>query len=444
MRRRQVLAAVAGTGTVTLAGCLEDECPPRADAEPLPAGWPMAGFDAANASIGADDEPSSAVNDDNGDGDSLEPDDIEHWHVELWEQADDGINGGTSAPVVDGERVYVSYGLPGGWNRESDGGVLLALEESTGELEWEYTLAERAGGAPVRVGDGVLVGSADGTLARLEAETGEPEWTTDLGDAVRTPAVADGWCYVQTDDGRVHAIDAATGERCWDARAGGLRERVGFGDEYEATGRPAISDDAVVVTTGVDDGSRSSGLVRALERDTGEERWTMDLEGRSTPRSPVIGDGVVYAVGDERLHAVNLADGTREWTFATGYTTSAPAVDDNTVYVAAKNVYAIDSESEQHRWRHVNLASESTSLQGPDRVPITTTPAVAGDLVAVGFGALERASGEHLWGEVGNHEESAYFSPGTRTFGPAMAGHAIANGALYASTREGRIAKVAP
>lgn len=446
MQRRQVLAAVAGASTASIAGCLEDECPPRADAESLPAGWPTPGFDAANASIGVDDELSS----DDGhqatdsDDDSLESDELERWHVELWDRADDGIVGATSAPVVDDERVYVSYGLPSNWNRDTDGGVLFALEAETGDVDWEYSLAERAGGAPVRVGDGVLVGSGDGMLARLEAESGDIEWTTDLGDAVRTPAVADGWCYVQTDDGRVHAVDATTGERCWESRAGGLLERVGFGDEYDAAGRPAVANDTVVVTTGIDDDSSASGLVRALKRDSGEERWTMDLEGRQTPRSPVVADGVVYAAADEHLHAVALADGKREWTFATGHTTSAPAVAGDTVYIAAKNVYAVNRETGRERWRHVNRASESRSVRGSDRVPMTTTPAVAGDIVGVGFGALERDSGAHLWGEVGNHAESAYFSPATRLDHRAVGGHAIANGALYATTTDGRIATVKP
>ncbi|WP_049928951.1 outer membrane protein assembly factor BamB family protein [Halopiger goleimassiliensis] len=435
MRRRQVLAAVGGTGIGGIAGCLEDECPPRASPETPPDGWPVPGSNPGNTSVVPDGLPAP---DDGSPG-------RERWHLEGWDVTD--AVGAASAPVVDDEFVYLAYGLPSGWYRDDEeDGALVVVDESTGELEWEYPLGERASGAPALVGESVLIGDADGMLARLERASGTVEWERDLGAAVRTPAVADGWCYVQCDDGRVHAIDVETGERCWDADPRGLLERLGWGDDYETTGRPAVADGTVVVTTGVSRDSRTTGLVRALDRTSGERRWSQDLEGRLSgpPRSPAVADGNVYVTGRERLEAYALADGEREWTFTTGYTTSAPAVGEDVVYCCAKNVYAIDRDDGTERWRHVNLAPESSTIGGSERVPLTAQPAVAGGFVAVGFGALERTSGEHLWGEVGNEPESDYFHAGTSRFGEAMAGHAIANGALYAATSEGRVAKVVP
>lgn len=443
MRRRKVLAAVGGTGVGTLAGCLagrfEDECPPRSDAETPPDGWPMPGGDPGNTAVSTDGGPRTARNGET----SLETSAIEQWRVSAWDAADDDVSGAASAPVVDGERVYLAYGLPRNWTRSVDVGTLLALEEATGTVDWQYTLSGGASGAPVLLGESVLVGNADGTLARLDA-SGDREWEVDLGAAVRTPAVANGWCYVQCDDGRVHAIDAASGERCWDARPGGFRERLGFGEEYETRGRPAVTDGTVVVTTGIAD--RSSGVVRALERTTGAQRWSFELEATyRPPRSPVVSDGIVYAAAAGRLHAVTLADGEREWTFGTGVDeTSAPAVGENTVYCSANNVYAIDRETGAERWRHVTLAPDTSSIGGPEWVPLTGTPSVTDDLVAVGFGALDRETGEPLWGEVGNEAESEYFHRGFPRPRGTMAGQAIANGALYASTIEGLVAKVKP
>ena len=440
MERRQVLAATTGAGLAGLAGCsaFDDECPARTDAETPPDGWPVPGYDAANAAVGPGAVASA---DDIAEGDRpLEADSIERWRFEVWEEVD--TEGIASEPIVDAARLYLAFGRPS--PGAETGGTLLAIDESTGELDWEYAFSPDASGAPALVGDGVLVGDADGTLRRLERDTGALDWETDLDGAVRTPVVTDGWCYVQCRDGRVHAVDVETGDRCWTARAGDLRERVGFGDDFEAEGRPAVTDDAVVVTTGIED--ERTTLLRVLERESGEERWKLEVDdGNEAPRSPVVSDDIVFVAVSGGLFAYDM-EGNREWSFATGFDrTSAPAVDESTgsVYLAAKNVYALDRETGEERWRHVNLGPDGYEMEG-GRVALTATPAVVDDVVAVGFGALGRDDGDHLWGDVGNDAETDYFSGGVRGSPVPNDGPAIANGALYATTTFGRVAKVEP
>jgi outer membrane protein assembly factor BamB len=436
MQRRHVLAAVCGAGTAGVAGCLGEECPPRTDAEPPPEGWPMPGFDAANTGLDADGDPPS-------------DDPTERWRFDAWEHGNH--EGAVSAPVVDDERVYVTYGLSAPDDRfppeQDDEGTVFALEEATGELEWEHPLSDPSG-APALVGDGLVVGDGDGTLARLERRGGDVVWETDLGAAVRTPAVADGWCYVQTDDGRVFAVDVETGEQCWDDRQEGFRDRLGLGDEYRATGRPAVTDDTVVVLTGsYDDSTPWAVLVRGLDRESGSERWAIELENRvwsGTFPSPAVADGTVYVAVPGELQARSVEDGNREWTFATGVdATSSPTVGEDAVYLGAKNVYAVDRDTGEERWRHVNLApDDDESSSGTDRTTITGAPVVVGDRVLVGFGALDRERGDHRWGEVGDDEESDFFDGSG--FGRELPtdGQAVANGALYATTRWGRLAKL--
>lgn len=397
----------------------------------------MPGFDAANTGLDADGDPPS-------------DDPTERWRFDAWEHGDH--EGAASAPVVDGERVYLAYGLSTtdyrGPPSQDDGGAVLALAEATGELEWEHPLSDPSG-APALVGDGLVVGDGDGTLTRLERRGGDPVWETDLGAAVRTPAIADGWCYVQTDDGRVFAVDVETGERCWDDRQEGFRDRLGLGDEYRATGRPAVDDETVVVLTGSsdDDSPPRAVLVRGLDREFGSERWAIELDDRvwsGTFPSPAVAEGTVYVAVPGELQARSIEDGSREWTFATGVdATSSPTVGEDAVYLGAKNVYAVDRNTGEERWRHVNLApDDSESPSGTDRTPITGAPVVVGDRVLVGFGALDRERGDHRWGEVGDDEESDYFEGGG--FGRELPsdGQAVANGALYATTRWGRLAKL--
>ncbi|WP_207586439.1 PQQ-binding-like beta-propeller repeat protein [Halomontanus rarus] len=433
MRRRTLLAAASGAALGGLAGCLSDSCPPRSDPTEPPDGWPMAGFDAANTGRAGSIAPPPAS----------EP--VWQFHTD-----DDDARGAASTPVVDDERVFVVTGLPARF--AEDGGRLYALERATGEVDWDYELPGGAGGGPALVGDAVLVGSGDGTLLALERATGDVHWRTDLGGAVRTPAIADGWCYVQTDTGRVSAVDVETGEGCWDARIAGALDRLGFGSDYHAEGRPAVTEDTVYVTTGEredDESSTDRAIVRALERESGDERWAKTFPSRRLPRSPVVADGVVSVAVEDRVVALadgetgNAEPGEKLWTFVTGYReTSAPAIVGDTAYISAKNVYAIDLETGRERWRHVNEAPAHRVLRsGGDRVGMTGHPIVGEDAVYVGAGALDRETGDRRWGEVGNREDSDFFS-GVSTEAVSSGGVAITDDALYVSTTHGIVTKV--
>src|SRR5690606_34924423 len=99
------------------------------------------------------------------------------------------------------------------------------------------------------------------------------------------------------------------------------------------------------------------GIVYALDRRTGEERWRQEFHGErhvgavgfgwSEPRdrftvdecdfflsSAVIGDGVLYyGCGNGNLYALELVTGAKRWHFATKDAIhSAPALADGKVY----------------------------------------------------------------------------------------------------------------
>ena len=62
----------------------------------------------------------------------------------------------------------------------------------------------------------VYVGSDNGKVYALDAATGHSRWTYATGSNVESgPAVAGGTVYVSSDDGNVYALDAATGHPRW-------------------------------------------------------------------------------------------------------------------------------------------------------------------------------------------------------------------------------------
>ena len=74
--------------------------------------------------------------------------------------------------------------------------------------QWTYETGDAVDSSPA-VGDGVVfVGSNDNKLHAVNATTGEPKWTYETGGAVASPAVAGGVVFVVGggSGGTLHAV----------------------------------------------------------------------------------------------------------------------------------------------------------------------------------------------------------------------------------------------
>ena len=221
-----------------------------------------------------------------------------------------------STPAVAGGVVYVvSYD-----------GRLYALDAATGDRRWAFrTQGERAFEAkglhgmqpagqtffdpydvflssPAVVDGVVYFGSGDGRVYAVDAATGAERWHAQTGDVVHaSPAVADATVYVGSWDGDFYALDAASGALRWRFQAGRddvLHNQVGF------------QSSAAVVGGVVYVGCRDSKLY-ALDAATGQERWRYDNEGSWVVGSPAVANGrVVFATSDSRkFHVLDAATG---------------------------------------------------------------------------------------------------------------------------------------
>jgi len=199
-------------------------------------------------------------------------------------------SGDTGYASLDTERLMAADAEPGNWYTngrdfgESYYSPLTQINRDTvGRLgfAWEYRLGTRRGleATPIVI-DGVMYTSGPyGKTYALDARNGDPLWTFDpqvdgqtnrrvCCDAVnRGVAVWNGKVYVAALDGRLFALDAATGEVAWQV------ETIADDDRgTTSTGAPAIAGGVVVIgNSGADLDAR--GYVSAYDLESGEFSW---------------------------------------------------------------------------------------------------------------------------------------------------------------------------
>ena len=278
-----------------------------------------------------------------------------------------------------------------------------AMGEAFGGQRWRVQT-----GGPVRstaavVGGVVYVGSGDGCMYALDARTGERQWRFDAGSPIHSsPAVANGHVFFEAFDGSIVSVDASSGTLAWRVHTGPdlpLAWGHESGDLYASS--PAIAGNALVIGAG-------DGKVRAIELATGTVRWTFATEGR-VRSSPAVDNGVVYVGSmDGSLYALALNDGSLKWRFDThgrgldsghfGYDRrtiqSSPAITGNLVVFGSRDgfLYAVDRSSGKQRWRFDHQISW-----------VNVSPAVHQGAIYCGtsdgrfFQRVDAATGKETW-----------------------------------------------
>jgi quinohemoprotein ethanol dehydrogenase len=194
---------------------------------------------------------------------------------------------------VDAARIQAAAADPGNWlatGRDSQGTYYSPLtrinSKNVGKLgfAWAYDLGTYRGqeATPIVV-DGVMYTSGTwGYVYAVDAATGKQIWRYDPQAthlAARNPccdlvnrgvAVWKGRVYVASVDGRLHALDAATGTKVWEADT-----VIDHKLPYSSTGAPQIAGRAVVIgNSGADMGHGGvRGYVSAYDLDTGAFKW---------------------------------------------------------------------------------------------------------------------------------------------------------------------------
>ncbi len=196
----------------------------------------------------------------------------------------------------------------------------------------------------------------------------------EVGDIRATPAITSDTLFLGCGQ-NLHAFDLETGETRWTLQV----------DYYAAFHSPAVSNDVVIFSGG----NGSTGRVWGIDIDDGSVRWTKQTGAAS---SPITADGVVYwksiRNSRPRVHAVDALDGTELWTFRPDCETSKrpvptyPAVSGDRVYVSIPCPEG--SNDPRSRLYAVGTAKGNTKWTFEKQTGGLTAPAVADGSVFVG------------------------------------------------------------
>ena len=291
-----------------------------------------------------------------------------------------------------------------------------------GSLLWYFPMEDPVASSPTVV-DGVLYfGSEDHRVYALDAATGDPLWSFETGDAVwAAPTVTDNAVYFGSDDEYVYALDRETGELLWEHHT---RDWV----EYS----PRFRDGIVYILSG----TYEKRQIQARDGKTGRVLWAVEMP--DTKRPPAVIGGKIYVIGGKsgKVHALDASSGELQYVLDIEEVDSPPVVIGGVAYLTGYDAaYAVDEASGEILWSYApGIPSGSPAVVedgvfyfAPDRHvyaldaatgevlwsylsdgPIPRRPVVAGGMVLLSsiprtdlgqLRALDAASGEVVWSQ---------------------------------------------
>lgn len=247
-----------------------------------PTDWPLPNYDGGNTrTVPSENAPESGLS--------------ERWNI--------GTQNPTQPIVINGSVFVVPEGI--------SANIITAYDVSTGEEQWMKhisvsgdRLSLMAGGNSLFLGQDQENGE---TVSRaLATADGSEQWISDVASS-QVIAVLEAGVLVFRDSNKILAIDARSGEKCW---------QKSVSDSFWPS---TVHAGETIVLNSVTDGE-----IIALDARTGEQQWEADISEYFHPDEDNINDGVVgqTVAGTDRIFfrtyggmliALDAATGETDW-----------------------------------------------------------------------------------------------------------------------------------
>ncbi len=229
-------------------------------------------------------------------------------------------------------------------------GALAALDKA-GDKVWRWATEMQQISAPVVANDAVYITADAHHLVAVDIVTGAEQgrWALPVSVSLAAPAVAGDSLYLPCRGPHLLAVTLS----------GALRWRFDapLPENAWLHHTPLLCQDTVFAAS-------STGVLLALQADSGVLRWQVPVGPPDRPLSPVVTDGErLYVGARDGLHAFTMS-GQSLWHFPTSQKiTAAPVVVGGVVYAACwdRTLYALDAATGRELWhyaveRHIEVS----------------------------------------------------------------------------------------
>ena len=250
------------------------------------------------------------------------------WEAEM-KDADREFGGFFSSPALtaDGKYLVIGQGLHPDYDSE-----LVCIDTATGTVKWLIACPLHIESSPAIAGDIVVVGAgavADpkthkpkphkdpakdrnaGYVFAARISTGEIIWKHAVSDPESSPAIADGVAYIGSgfNGNAITALRLAETDE--QLKADSLtREIWKTSTPFPATGAITLAGDLVLVGCGNGDyvfqAPKPAGAVMALDKNTGEVRWTQTMSDGVLGSIAVMDTTAIVPVRSGQVVAIDL------------------------------------------------------------------------------------------------------------------------------------------
>ena len=329
---------------------------------------------------------------------------------EQWVFHNEFTSAGCCTPAVSGKYAYIGTSVPvktgdveslRGFRLANDPsttgkyGTVNAVDLTTGKSVWKFPTTNTVCGDPAIAYGRLYFASRDGRVYCCVPAAAEEPMTPEAVDQSSPASAAEiGKLLSESTDEDVLPAD-------WPMLGGGP-ERIGAREAAPSlplrlawkfdTGGRVLSSSAVV--DGVVYSGSESGVLFAVDADSGESLWQYDTGGR-IKCSPAVAGNVVYCGSDSgSFYALDARSGRLIWQYRTGGPIQAsPAVFGGAVIFGANdhNLYALNRRTGRKLW---SFRTDSFCVQAP--------PVIRGDHVyAAGWAdwvwCLDLKTGRPVW-----------------------------------------------
>jgi len=208
-----------------------------------------------------------------------------------------GFGGGIA---FDDGRLFVSTGF----------GLVIGLDAVKGKQIWKADLGVPIVNAPVANSGRVFVSSHDNHFYALAESDGRKLWDhqgiaeTAGVLASTSAAVAGEYVIAPYTSGELYALRVQNGRAAWNDMLTRSGTTTALSELDDIAGRPVVDRDMVFAIS-------HSGVMAAINLNTGERVWARDIAGIQTPW--MAGDFVYVLTTDSRLLCLERRDGKVKW-----------------------------------------------------------------------------------------------------------------------------------